>query len=93
VNSLLAPLLLAAAAFAAEPKVVPLYPGAAPGSETAAYEEQDTPGPAGNIARIANVTRPTLLAYIPGSNPTGAAVVVCPGGASASSPSITRAPT
>jgi acetyl esterase/lipase len=74
-------ILLAAAAFAAEPKVIPLWPGAAPGSENTNYEEQDAVGPQDSIRRISNITRPTLLVYLPETvRPTGAGVVVCPGG-------------
>jgi acetyl esterase/lipase len=72
---------LAAAAFAAEPKVIPLWPGVAPGSEGWNYEETDTVGPKDTIRRIGNVARPTLLAYLPDAAiANGTAVVVCPGG-------------
>ena len=78
---LLVGILLAGAAFAAEPKVIPLYPGAAPGSETWSYPETDTVGPQDTVRRIGNVTRPTLLAYLPdASSANGTAVIVCPGG-------------
>jgi acetyl esterase/lipase len=78
---LIAGILLAGAAFAAEPKVIPLYPGAAPGSETWSYAETDTVGPQDTVRRIGNVTRPTLLAYLPdASSANGTAVIVCPGG-------------
>jgi acetyl esterase/lipase len=74
-------ILLAAAAFAAEPKEIPLYPGAAPGSENATYAEQQTIGPQDNVRRIANVTHPVLLAYLPESGKAnGTAWIVCPGG-------------
>jgi acetyl esterase/lipase len=74
-------ILLATAAFAADPKEIPLYPGAAPGSENATYAEQETIGPQDNIRRISNVTHPVLLAYLPESGPaTGTAWIVCPGG-------------
>src|SRR5260370_40569098 len=70
--------LLAVPAFASEPKVIPLWPGAAPGSETWNYEEgvpQDPSRP------ITNVTHPTLPAYFPDpSLATGTAVIICPGG-------------
>jgi acetyl esterase/lipase len=73
-------ILLSAAAFAAEPKVVPLWPGAAPGSETWKYEETQTPGQDG-AARIANVTHPTLTVFLPEpTKATGTAVIICPGG-------------
>jgi acetyl esterase/lipase len=74
-------ILLVTAAFAAEPKEIPLYPGAAPGSENATYAEQQTIGPQDNIRRISNITHPVLLAYLPESaKATGTAWIVCPGG-------------
>src|SRR5947209_205018 len=73
-------ILLSAAAFAAEPKVVPVWPGAAPGSESWKYEEKEVPGQDG-AARISNVTRPTLTVFLPeASKATGTAVIICPGG-------------
>lgn len=78
---LFAGVLLAAAAFAAEPKVIPLYPGAAPGSESWNYEETETIGPQDSMRRIGNVTRPVLLAFLPeAASANGTAIVVCPGG-------------
>jgi len=74
-------ILLAAAAFAAEPREIPLYPGAAPGSENATYAEQETIGQQDHVRRIANVTHPVLLEYLPESaKATGTAWIVCPGG-------------
>jgi len=70
--------LLAAPVFASEPKVLPLWPGAAPGSESWNYEEgipQDASRP------ITNVIHPTLTTYLPDpSLATGTAVIICPGG-------------
>ena len=72
---------LAVSAFAAEPKVIPLYPGAAPGSENWNYEEKETIGPQDTLRRISNITHPTLTAYLPDSAlANGTAVIVCPGG-------------
>ncbi|MGA2722055.1 MAG: alpha/beta hydrolase [Bryobacteraceae bacterium] len=74
-------ILLAAAAFAADPKEIPLYPGAAPGSENATYAEQETIGPQDHIRRISNITHPVLLEYLPESaKVTGTVWIVCPGG-------------
>src|SRR2546428_9399820 len=71
-------MLLAVPVFGSEPKVIPLWPGAAPGSENWNYEEgvpQDASHP------ITNVTHPTLTAYFPDpSLATGTAVIICPGG-------------
>jgi acetyl esterase/lipase len=59
-------------------EVIPIWPGAAPGSESWTQKEetlQDT------IRRVRNVTRPTLTVYIPpAASANGTAVVVCPGG-------------
>jgi acetyl esterase/lipase len=78
---LLVGILLAGAALAAEPKVIPLYPGAAPGSEAWSYPETDTVGPQDTVRRIGNITRASLLAYLPeASSANGTAVIVCPGG-------------
>jgi acetyl esterase/lipase len=67
--------LLATAAFAAEPTVIPLWPGVAPGSENWNWEEQDRAGVA------TNVTQPTLTAYFPErASVNGTAVIICPGG-------------
>lgn len=74
-------LFLAVSAFAAEPKVIPLYPAAAPGSENWNYEEKETIGPNDTLRRISNITHPTLTEYFP--DPASAnrtAVIVCPGG-------------
>jgi acetyl esterase/lipase len=77
----LALVLLAATAFAAEPKTIPLWPGLPPGSENWNYEEKDTVGPQDTTRRISNITRPTLTVYVPDAASTnGTAVIVCPGG-------------
>jgi acetyl esterase/lipase len=72
---------LAVSAFAAEPKVIPLYPGTAPGSENWKYEEKETIGPQDTLRRISNITHPTLTAYLSDlALANGTAVIVCPGG-------------
>jgi acetyl esterase/lipase len=65
-------------------KVLPLYPGRAPGSESWTWHEQvgDPPsgGRGGRLVR--NVVQPTLTVFFP-PNPTrknGAAVIIAPGG-------------
>jgi acetyl esterase/lipase len=62
---------------------VPLYPGAAPGSEDWSYPElEDPPAPPAEIGSVRNVTRPALIPYL--ADPelaNGTAMIVCPGGA------------
>lgn len=78
---LLVGILLAVMAWAADPQVIPIYQGAAPGSETWNYPETDTIGPQDTVRRIGNVTHPTVLAYLPdAASANGTAVIVCPGG-------------
>jgi hypothetical protein len=63
--------------------IVPLYPGAAPGSEGWFYPEVEEP-PASplEVGSVRNVTRPALIPYLadPGMA-SGTAMIVCPGGA------------
>jgi acetyl esterase/lipase len=59
--------------------VIPLYPESTPAQDGAPKEVRET---LMGEARIRNVTRPTLTAYLPQpSKATGAAVIVAPGGA------------
>ncbi|MFP5229236.1 MAG: alpha/beta hydrolase [Acidobacteriota bacterium] len=61
--------------------VLPLYPGAAPGSTGAHYPEQHYFSQAWKAEVVTNVTRPTLTVYRPPAKlKTGSAVVICPGG-------------
>ncbi|MEJ5367233.1 MAG: prolyl oligopeptidase family serine peptidase [Bryobacteraceae bacterium] len=65
----------------AGPQVLPLYPGAAPGSEAWDWRETAAMGEKDGILRIANVTRPTVSVFLPEpGRATGAGVVVVPGG-------------
>jgi acetyl esterase/lipase/lysophospholipase L1-like esterase len=60
-------------------KTIPLYPGAAPGSEKWTYSEKQIK--TGDFELIYNVSHPTLTVYTPDpAINTGSAVVVCPGG-------------
>lgn len=65
---------------------LPLWPGAAPGAPTNLPPEVDTTTEkdaliAGRpLIRLGNVAVPTLTVYSPRDNPSGAAVVVFPGG-------------
>lgn len=74
-------LFLTASAFAAEPKVIPLYAGAVPGSENWNYEETSAVGPKDTVLRVGNITHPTLTTYLPeAGSSNGTAVIICPGG-------------
>jgi acetyl esterase/lipase len=83
---LAAPLLLATVAHAANP--ILLWPKGAPGETGTIGAELDTTKPDGRmvagkrVIRLGNVSQPTITVYAPEQNRnTGAAVLVCPGGA------------
>jgi acetyl esterase/lipase len=63
--------------------VIPLYPGAAPGSEDWSYPEvEDRPASSTELGSLRNVTRPGLIPYP--ADPkvaNGTAMIVVPGGA------------
>src|SRR5438067_615863 len=65
-----------------QPKVIPLWPNGAPGSEDWTQQEQETFAPPPMSFRtIRNVRQPTLTAFLPNpSMATGTAVIICPGG-------------
>ena len=68
-----------AAPFAVAPKVINIWPGAAPGSEH--WEQKETTMSSGPMLTIVNVTTPTLTAYLPDpAKATGTAVIIAPGG-------------
>ena len=74
-------LLLAATCSYAQ-QVIPLYPGAAPGSESWTWDEQENNNNFFNTRVVYNVSKPTLTVFLP--NPyfaNGTAVIICPGGA------------
>jgi acetyl esterase/lipase len=58
--------------------VIPLYKGAAPGSENWNWDETQIKADIGII--ISDVSHPSLIAYVP-ANPNGTAVIIAPGGA------------
>jgi len=71
----------------ADPPVIRLWPGAAPGDKGGLGEEADTTKPSDNliagrpVVRIGNVSVPTITVFrAPEDRNTGAAVLVCPGG-------------
>lgn len=59
-------------------KVIPLYQGIAPGSESWNWEEKEIKVDIGSI--VMDVSHPSLTAYVP-PNPNGTAVIIAPGGA------------
>jgi acetyl esterase/lipase len=63
-------------------EVIPLWPVAAPGSESWTRTEAESPAPwDANVRLVRNVVRPTLTAYLPNrAKATGTAVIVAPGG-------------
>lgn len=64
----------------AEPTAIPLYQGAAPGSDSATYPEVWTKA-MGREAWVRNITKPTLTPFLPKKGKAnGAAVLVIPGG-------------
>jgi acetyl esterase/lipase len=76
-------LLLAFSAGAAEPTVVKLWPGKAPGEtkDIGAEKYQETKKGQLEVKRLANVSEPTIAIYSPPKDKnTGVAVVVAPGG-------------
>src|SRR5579859_601887 len=72
---------------AAEPEVIALWPGSAPGDTGNIGEEHDTTTAKDNliagrpVIRLGNVSKPTITIYHPSADKqNGAAVLVCPGG-------------
>ncbi len=62
-------------------KVIPLYSGAAPGSEKWTQKEKEYFSTVFNTQVVTNVTQPTLTAYLPTKDSAnGTTVIVCPGG-------------
>lgn len=62
----------------ADPQVVLLWPQGAPGSEGKTAEESVRIAPAGDRV-VSSVHKPSLTVYLP-AQPTGAAVIIAPGG-------------
>jgi hypothetical protein len=72
-------LFIVAAALAAEPKVIPIWPGPPPGSESWTQTESEEVSPKDGIRRVSNVTRPTLTVYLTdAASATGTAIVIKP---------------
>ncbi len=65
----------------AQQKVIPLYKGTSPGSETWNWTEGETYKNPLNTKIVYNVTQPTLIAYLPDTAvANGSAVIICLGG-------------
>jgi acetyl esterase/lipase/lysophospholipase L1-like esterase len=65
----------------AQQKVIQLYKGAAPGSESWTWEEKQLDSNLWHTPVVYNVTHPTLTVFAPpADNNNGTAVIVCPGG-------------
>jgi acetyl esterase/lipase len=74
-------LLLLSTTVQAQQKIIPLYPGAAPGSENWNWSEGESDSNAFNTKVVYNVTHPSLSVFLPDASiATGTAVVICPGG-------------
>ncbi len=62
-------------------KVIRLYPGAAPGSESWTHQEKEYFSQIFNTEVVTNVSQPTLTAYLPEpAIANGTSVIICPGG-------------
>ena len=78
---MLLPLSSLAVLSAAEPAVIYLWSGVAPGSEGKTGEEKVRVTPDDGERVVSSVHRPSLTVYLPAPDKaTGAALVVCPGG-------------
>ena len=79
-NKLLPTLLFLLVTFAlrGQQKVIPLYPGAAPGSENWTWSETESDKNMYHANAIYNISKPTLTVYLPDSShpPTGMAIIV-----------------
>src|SRR2546421_10070280 len=69
-----------AAAAQAQERVIPIWPGAAPGSENWTQKEAEYRTPQGQ-RWVRNVVTPTLTIFLPPrEKATGTGIIVCPGG-------------
>jgi len=60
-------------------EVIELWPNAVPGEEKPKSDPEISDNDGGDVTRIAEVTNPVLEVF-KANNPTGASVIVCPGG-------------
>lgn len=66
----------------AQDKVIRLYEGAAPGSESWTWDEAENDDNAWKTKAVYNVSKPTLTVFEPSQrSATGTAIIICPGGA------------
>lgn len=73
--------LMLLATVAAAQEVIPLYPGAPPGSTPQNYPEKEYFSKPWNTEVVTNVTKPTLTVFKPAAElRNGTALVICPGG-------------
>jgi acetyl esterase/lipase len=62
-------------------KILPVWPGEPPGTQSTALKESTMPVPNTDFHLIRNVTVPTLTVFLPKSgNPSKSAVIIAPGG-------------
>lgn len=73
--------LLIAGAVSAQTDVVMLWPNGAPGSENWTQKEATFPQGNAGLQGVRNIVKPSITVYLPADNPTGASVVIAPGGA------------
>lgn len=81
-NLILSALALFSVNIMAQDKIIPLYPGAAPGSENWTHQEKENRTNIWQTRVVFNVAKPTLTVFRPeAGKANGTAVVICPGGA------------
>jgi len=74
-------LVITSIAVNAQQKVIPLYEGPAPGSESWKWNEAENDNNMWQTKVVYNVTKPTLTVFVPeGSKANGTAVIIAPGG-------------
>ena len=77
----IAVLIFLCASVAQAQKVIPLYKGKAPGSETWNWTEREIFSEVIQKKIVYNVSEPTLTVYAPApANSNGTAIIICPGG-------------
>ena len=77
-KKILSVLFILAAFYSNAQTIIPLYNGAAPGSENWNWDETQIKADIGTI--VSDVSHPSVTAYMP-ANPNGTAVIIAPGGA------------